>query len=32
MENSNWKETQAIYRQMLFATAAEAREQGARNS
>jgi putative transposase len=29
MENSNWKETQALYRQMLFAIAAEAREQGA---
>jgi REP-associated tyrosine transposase len=29
MEKSNWKETQAIYRQMLFATAAEAKERGA---
>jgi putative transposase len=29
MENSNWKETQSIYRRMLFATAAEAKEQGA---
>jgi hypothetical protein len=29
MENSNWKETQAIYRQVLFATAAETKERGA---
>jgi hypothetical protein len=29
MENSNWKETQAIYRQVLFATGAEATERGA---
>ena len=29
MENPNWKETQAIYRQVLFATAAEAKERGA---
>ena len=29
MENQNWKDTQAIYRQVLFATGAEAMEQGA---
>ena len=29
MENQNWKETQAIYRQVLFATGAEATEKGA---
>jgi hypothetical protein len=28
-ENSNWKDTQAIYRQMLFATTAGAKEKGA---
>ena len=29
MGNSNWTETQSMYRQMMFATAAEAKEQAA---
>ncbi|HEV8073657.1 MAG TPA: transposase, partial [Opitutaceae bacterium] len=28
MENSNWKDTQAIYRQVLFATGSDARKRG----